>query len=63
MIDGKNIFDQLIRNNIKTNENIRKVAIGQGDEEGDYTTDFLIDYPYFEYIYIYIYIYLSELHI
>ena len=45
MIDGKNIFDQPINSNIKTYENIRKIATGQGD---DYTTGFLLDYSYFK---------------
>ena len=36
MIDGKNFFDQPVRNHKVTYENIRKIAIGQGD---DYTTD------------------------
>ena len=43
MIEGKNVFDQLINNDIKRNENIRKVATGQGD---DYETGCLLDYPY-----------------
>ena len=38
MINGENFFDQ------PTYENIRKIAIGQGD---DYTTGFLLDYTYF----------------
>lgn len=29
MTDGRNISDQPIRNNMKTQENIRKVAAGQ----------------------------------
>ena len=46
MIDGKNFFDQLINNATKkTNENIRKIAICQGD---DYTAGCLLDYPYFK---------------
>ena len=44
MINGENLFDQPIKNNKVTYENIRKIAIGQGD---DYTTAFLLDYPYF----------------
>ena len=32
MIDGKNLFDQPINNMIKTQENIRKITIGQGDD-------------------------------
>ena len=37
-------FDQPIKNNKVTYDNIRKIAIGQGD---DYTTGCLLDYPYF----------------
>ena len=44
MIDGKNLFDQPIKNNLKTYENIRKITTGQGD---DYTTGCLLDYNYF----------------
>ena len=44
MINGENFFDQLIKNNKVTYENIRKIATGQGD---DYTTGCLLDYPYF----------------
>ena len=32
MINGKNVFDQPINNDFKTNENIRKISIGQGDD-------------------------------
>ena len=45
MIDGKNFFDQSINSMNKTCENIRKIAIGQGD---DYTTGCLLDYSYFK---------------
>ena len=44
MINGENVFDQPIKNNKVTYENIRKNAAGQGD---DYTTGCLLDYPYF----------------
>ena len=44
MIDGKK-FDQPIKNNKVTYENIRKIATGQGD---DYTTGCLLDYSYFK---------------
>ena len=44
MINGENFFDQPIKNNKVTYENIRKIAIGQGD---DYITGCLLDYPYF----------------
>ena len=45
MIDGKNFFDQPVNCNLKTYENIRRIATGQGD---DYTTDCLLDYSYFK---------------
>ena len=45
MIDGKNFFDQPVKNDKVTYENIRKVATGQGD---DYTTGSLLDYTYFK---------------
>ena len=45
MIDGRNFFDQPINSMTKTYKNIRKVAIGQGD---DYATGCLLDYPYFK---------------
>ena len=48
MIDGKNFFDQPVKNNKITYENIRKIATGQGD---DYTTGCLLDYAYFRDIY------------
>ena len=44
MIDGKNFFDQPVKNNNVTYENIIKTAIGQGD---DYTTG-LLHYSYFK---------------
>ena len=45
MIDGRNLFDQSVRNNIKTYVNIRKIAI---DEEGDHATGCLLHYPFFK---------------
>ena len=45
MIHGKNIFDQPIKSNLKTYENIRKIATGQAD---DYTTGCLLDYSHFK---------------
>ena len=45
MINGENFFDQPIKNNKVTYENIRKIATGQED---DYTTGCLLDYPYFK---------------
>ena len=43
MIDGKKNY-QPIKNNKITNENIRNIAIGQGDV---YTTGCLLDHAYF----------------
>ena len=45
MIDAKNFFDQPVINDKVTYENIRKIAMGQGD---DYTTGCLLDYTYFK---------------
>ena len=44
-IDGKIFFDQPVKNDKVTNESIRKIATGQGD---DYTTGCLLDYIYFK---------------
>ena len=45
MIDGNNFFDQPVKNDNVTYENIRKIATGQGD---DNTTSCLLDYIYFK---------------
>ena len=42
MINGENFFDQPIKNNKITYNNIRKIATGD-----DYATSCLLDYPYF----------------
>ena len=57
MIDGKNFFDQPVKNDKVTYENIRKIAIGQGD---DYTTGCLLDYTYFKKYYKMIVVDLSK---
>ena len=44
MINGENVFDQPIKNNKVTYENIRKLTIDQGD---DYTSGCLLNYSYF----------------
>ena len=44
MINGENFFDQPVKNNKVTYDNIRKIAIGYSD---DCTTGCLLDYPYF----------------
>ena len=43
MINGENVFDQPIKDNKVTYENIRKIAIGHG---GGYTIGCLLSYPY-----------------
>ena len=45
MINGENFFDKPKKDNKVTYENIRKIAIGQGD---NYPTGCLLDYPYFK---------------
>ena len=57
MIAGRNFFEQPIKNDIKTYENIWKITTGQGD---DYTTDCLLDYNYFRKHYKLVSIDLSE---
>ena len=44
VINGENFFDQPIKNNKITYDNIRKIATDQGDH---YATGCLLDYPYF----------------
>ena len=44
MIDGKNFFDQAVKNHKIIYENIRKIATGQED---DFTSCCLLDYAYF----------------
>ena len=44
MIDGQTFFDKPVKNDLKTSDNIRKIATGQEDY---YTTDCLLDDNYF----------------
>ena len=44
MIDGQNLFDQSVRNDLIPYGNVRKIAAGRGD---DYTTGCLLEYGYF----------------
>ena len=44
MVDGRNFFDETVKNSLRTYDNIRKIAAGLDD---DYTTGCLLDYPYF----------------
>ena len=57
MIDGQNFFDQPVKNDLRTYDNIQKTAIGQGD---DYTAGCLLDYNYFKNYYKMIAIDLSK---
>ena len=57
MIDGRNFFDQPIKNDLKTYDKIRKISTGQGN---DYTTGCLLDCPYFKKFYKLIVIDLSK---
>ena len=56
MIDGRNFFDQPIKNDLKT-YNIGKIATSEDD---DYTTGCLLDYPNFKNYYKLIAIDLSK---
>ena len=45
MIDEKNFFNQPVKSDMRTYDDIQKTATGQG---ADYTTGCLLDYNYFE---------------
>ena len=57
MIDGKIFFDQPVKTDMRTYDNIRKIETGHGD---DYTTSCLLDYVYFKNYYKIIAIDLSK---
>ena len=57
MIDGTNFIDQPVKSDLRTYDNIWKIATDQGD---DYTTGSLIDYVYFKKYYKIIAIDLSK---
>ena len=57
MIDGKNFFNQSVKSDVRTYNNIQKTATGQGD---DYSTGCLLDYNYFHNYYKMITIELSK---
>ena len=44
MVNGQNFFDQPGKSDMRTYDNIQKIATGQED---DCTTGFLLDYPHF----------------
>ena len=52
-----NVFDQPVKNNFRTYDNIQKITIGQRD---DYATGCLLDYNYFNEYYKMIAIDLSK---
>ena len=45
MIDGRNIFDQSLKSDQRTNDRIQKIMTWQWN---DSTTDCLLDSPYFK---------------
>ena len=45
LIDGRNFDDQTITDEIRKHDELRKTAIGEGD---DYTTGYLLDYKHFK---------------
>ena len=47
MIHGRNLFDQLVKTDIRTYEDIRKIVTGQGD---DNTTVCVLDYSHYKLI-------------
>ena len=49
MIECQKYFDQPIRNETKTNNNIGNISTGQG---GSYKTGCSLDYPYFKENYV-----------
>ena len=57
MTDGKFFLDQPAKSDMRTYENIQKIATGQGN---DYTTSCLLDYNYFNNYYKIIAIDLSK---
>ena len=57
MINGRNFFDQPVKNNLRSYNNIWKIPTCERD---DYTSDCLLDYPYFKNCYKVIAIDLSK---
>ena len=41
IIDGRKFFDQLVKNDLRTYDNIQKIATGQED---NYASGYLLDY-------------------
>ena len=57
VINGRNNFDQRVKNDFRTYDNIRQMTIGQGN---DHTTGCILDYPYFKKIFTLIAVDLSK---
>ena len=57
MTDRQSFFDQPVKNDLRTYDNIKKIASDYGD---DYTTGCLLDYPYLKEYYKMIAIDLSK---
>ena len=57
MIDGQNLFDQPVKNNIRIYDDILKIVIGQED---DYATSCLLHYLFFNEHFKLITIYVSK---
>ena len=57
MTDGWNVFEQAVKNNLITYDNIRHIVNDQGN---DYTNGCLLDYNYVNYYYKMIAKYLSK---
>ena len=60
MMNGKNVFDQTIKNDIRTYDNIKKILTDKGD---NYTTGCLLDFVYFKIDHKIIAIDLSKQHV
>ena len=60
MMNGKNVFDQTIKNDIRTYDNIKKILTDKGD---NYTTGCLLDFVYFKIDHKMISIDLSKQHV
>ena len=45
MTGGQNLFDQPVKNGMRTYDNIGKITVGQAD---DYTTGDMLDYLYYK---------------
>ena len=58
MVDEKNVFNQSVKNDLRTFESNQKIAVSPGD---DYTIGCLLDYIYFKNYYKMITINLSKI--